>query len=286
MHAKKMRLIRSIKEIRKLTATLKQRGKRIGFVPTMGYLHAGHLSLARRSKQECDVTIVSIFVNPLQFGPKEDFKKYPRDLKKDLKTAKEAGVDYILFPTDKQMYPQGYLTEVCVDKITKTLCGATRPGHFKGVTTVVAKLFNIVGPDIGYFGQKDAQQAVVIKRMVRDLNMPLKIKVLPIVRESGGLAMSSRNRYLERQERQDALILYRALQKARDMVKRGERNSRRIIVEMRKLIKKVDSARIDYIRIVDAKDLSEKKKISGRALIALAVFIGKVRLIDNLILKV
>lgn len=285
MRAKKMRLIRRIKEIQKLTADFKQRGKRIGFVPTMGYLHAGHLSLARRSKKECDVTIMSIFVNPLQFGLNEDYKKYPRDLKKDLRAAKEAGVDYIFCPQDKQMYPSGYLTEVSVDKITKILCGASRPGHFRGVTTVVTKLFNIVRPDISYFGRKDAQQAVVIKKMVEDLNLPLKIKVLPIIREPDGLAMSSRNKYLNARQRRDALVLYRALQKAKDMVKRGEHDSRRIIVEIRKLIKKVDSAKIDYVRIVDAENLSEKKKVSGRVLIALAVFIGKTRLIDNLILK-
>lgn len=281
-----MKLVKSVKKMQEICRRLKREGKTIGFVPTMGFLHAGHLSLVRRSVKESDRTVMSIYVNPLQFGPKEDFKKYPRNLKQDINLVKNLGVDYIFTPEDKEMYPENYLTTVGVAEITEVLCGALRPGHFRGVTTVVVKLFNIVLPDCAYFGQKDAQQAVVIKKMVKDLNMPLRIKVLPIVREPDGLAMSSRNIYLSRQERTDAAVLYKSLQLCRKLIQAGERNSYKIILAMKRLISRVKSAKIDYICIVDADDLSEEKNVEGKVLIALAVFIGKTRLIDNLVLKV
>ena len=281
-----MKLIRNPNQIQDLSLKLKSKGKRIGLVPTMGYLHAGHLSLVRRAVKECDVAVVSIYVNPLQFGPREDFKRYPRNLKQDMLLAKTAGADYVFAPGDTDMYRGEFLTTVGVDKISSILCGTSRPGHFTGVTTVVTKLFNIVLPDISYFGQKDAQQAVIIKKMVRDLNVPVAIKVLPTVREPDGLAMSSRNAYLNRSQRQDALILYKALGRARCLIRQGERNPRKIISVIKRLIQRVDSARIDYIDIVDAADLSSKKKITGKVLVVLAVFIGKFRLIDNIALRV
>ncbi len=264
----------------------RKKAKIIGFVPTMGYLHPGHISLARQSVKECDVTVMSIYVNPMQFGPREDYKKYPRDLKRDAELAKKAGVDYLFVPSDEDMYPEGFSSKVSVTNVTEMLCGASRPGHFEGVTTVVLKLFNIIMPDTAYFGQKDAQQAIVIKKMVKDLNIPLKIKALPIVREDDGLAMSSRNSYLSKPQRVQALSLYQSLAKARQLIQQGERNPGKIIFAMKRLIQRGKSVRIDYIAIVDAEDLSVKKNIKGNVLIALAVFIGKVRLIDNIIIEV
>lgn len=267
-----------------LIKRMKQHGKTIGFVPTMGYLHKGHLSLARQAKRDCDVSMMSIFVNPIQFSPKEDFKQYPRNLKGDKILAQSAGVDFIFYPTDKAMYPENFLTYVNVNKITDTLCGASRPGHFRGVATVVTKLFNIIQPDIAYFGQKDAQQAQVIKKMVQDLNFPLRIKVMPIVRETDGLAMSSRNRYLNPKERTGALILSWALNKAKRMIKNGVKDSCKIISVMRKIINNTDSARIEYISVVDADTLEPQKYVRRKTLIALAVWIGRTRLIDNIII--
>jgi len=280
-----MRLICSIKKMYEFSKTAHLKGKTIGFVPTMGYLHEGHLSLIRKARKENDLVVVSIFVNPLQFGPKEDFKRYPRDLKRDMKMAKEAGADLIFYPDAKDMYPDGFKTYVNVEELSDKLCGKFRPGHFKGVATVVTKLFNIVSPDIAYFGQKDAQQAIIIKRMVKDLNIPIKIKVLPIVRERDGLAMSSRNTYLNEKERKDALVLYQALNLAKDLIKRGITDTDKIIKKMRQLIKKKKNAKIDYIEIVEMDNLSPVKKVSGKCLIALAVWIGKTRLIDNIIIN-
>lgn len=273
-------------------ARLKKQGKTIGFVPTMGYLHEGHLSLAKQAKKDTDIVVMSIFVNPAQFGPKEDFKKYPRDFARDCRLAKSAGVDVIFYPTAKAMYPKGYQTYVEVFELSKYsshhihvagLCGASRPGHFKGVTTVVAKLFNIVKPDTAYFGQKDAQQAIIIKRMVEDLNMDLKVRVMPIIREADGLAASSRNVYLSPTERKEALVLKNALQKAKDMVNSDEKDPKKIIAKMREIINSVPSSKIDYISIVDTENLRDVKTINGGILIALAVKIGKTRLIDNII---
>lgn len=280
-----MRVIRSIKQMLAYVKQVKRRGKTVGFVPTMGYLHEGHLSLARQARKDCDVVLMSIFVNPIQFGPKEDFEKYPRDLSRDRRLAESAGVDVIFYPLAEKMYPEDYLTYVDVEKMTTLLCGRSRPGHFRGVTTVVAKLFNILQPDIAYFGQKDAQQAIVIQKMVEDLNMPLKIKVMPIVRESDGLAMSSRNAYLNEKERRDATILYQALNRAKAKIQEGQRDVQRIVSLIRKMINSKKSAKIDYIQVVDRKTLMPVKNIKGKVLIILAVWIGKTRLIDNIIAK-
>jgi len=281
-----MRLVKKIKSMQNLSNTYKRKGRTIGFVPTMGYLHQGHLSLARQADRDTDVVVMSIYVNPLQFGPREDFKRYPRDLKRDMRLAARVGVDIIFAPEDKEMYPQGHSTFVNVEKLSEGLCGKSRPGHFKGVTTVIAKLFNIVHPDIAYFGQKDAQQARVIEKMVEDLNMNTKIKMMPIIRESDGLAMSSRNIYLTKEERKDALSLYRALKIAEAMLKEGKSNQREIIARMKKSIANKPSYRIDYIGIVDAKTLQPKRRLEGKVLIALAVWFGKTRLIDNIVVNI
>jgi len=280
-----MRLIRSIKKMYEFSKKAHLEGKTIGFVPTMGYLHQGHLSLIRKARKENDIVVVSIFVNPIQFGPKEDFKKYPRDLKRDMNLAKQVGTDVIFYPDAKDMYPEGFKTYVNVEQLSEKLCGKFRPGHFKGVATVVTKLFNIVCPDIAYFGQKDAQQAIIIKRIVADLNIPVKIKVLPIVREKDGLAMSSRNTYLNEKERKDALVLYQALNLAKELIKSGITDTKTIIRKMRQLIEKKKNAKIDYIEIVQMENLKSLKVISDNCLIALAVWIGKTRLIDNIIIK-
>jgi len=265
---------------------LKREGKSIGFVPTMGYLHEGHMSLVKAAKKHTDVVVMSIFVNPLQFGPKEDFEKYPRDIKRDEALAGEAGVDVIFCPSVKDMYPEGYATHVNVECLTDSLCGASRPGHFKGVTTVVAKLFNIVKPDVAYFGQKDAQQVAVVRKMARDLNLDIEIKSMPIIRETDGLAMSSRNVYLSEEERHQALVLNQSLEKALSLVKAGERDPANVIKAIRELIARKPLVRIDYVSIVDAKGLKDISGISGEVLVALAAFVGKTRLIDNIIVKV
>ena len=278
-----MKVIKKINEMQLFSSRLKKRGKTIGLVPTMGALHEGHLSLMRRARKENDVVVSSIFVNPIQFGPHEDYKKYPRDFKKDERLAKGAGVHAIFYPDVKEVYPEGHSTFVEVEGMSNILCGASRPGHFKGVTTVVTKLFNIVQPDIAYFGQKDAQQTFIIKKMVMDLNMGLKIKVMPIVREKDGLAMSSRNVYLSQGERQDAAVLFSSLQEARDMIKSGEIVSARIISSIRDMIGKKKTTRIDYVSLIDPTSLKEVKRISKGVMIALAVWVGKTRLINNII---
>jgi len=264
---------------------IKLKDKTIGFVPTMGALHHGHLSLMRQAVKDNDIVVVSIFVNPTQFGPKEDFKKYPRNLKQDARLCRKVGVDIIFYPDAKEIYPDNYKTYVFVSELSDCLCGEFRSGHFKGVATVVAKLFNIVQPDVAYFGQKDVQQAIIIKKLVSDLNIPLKIEVLPTVRERDGLAMSSRNMYLNPGERKDALILYRALNLAKDLIRKGDVNSANIIQRMRRLISKKKSAKVQYISIVDLEDLKPIHKIKDKALVALAAWIGKTRLIDNIIVK-
>lgn len=280
-----MKVYKNKELLRRDIERLKRRGDIVGLVPTMGFLHKGHLSLIKRARRDSDCVVVSIFVNPTQFGPKEDFKDYPRDLKKDLTVCKRSGVDMVFVPGVRSMYPEGFSTYVNVEGLTEGLCGAKRPGHFRGVTTVVAKLFNIVSPDIAYFGQKDAQQVIVIKRMVEDLDMPVKIRVMPIVREKDGLAMSSRNIYLGRDSRKQAVSLYKSLRMARGLYKKGERDSKKIISRMRNLILREKDAEIDYIAIVDPETLMDVKKISGKTLVALAVRIGKTRLIDNVILN-
>ncbi|MFC1576630.1 pantoate--beta-alanine ligase [Candidatus Omnitrophota bacterium] len=280
-----MKIIKDIAKMKTYSKVMKKEAKLIGFIPTMGYLHEGHLSLISAARKQTDIVIVSIFVNPIQFGPKEDFKKYPRDIEKDEELARSAGADIIFYPTLEGMYPKEYSTYVNVERLTDGMCGKSREGHFRGVTTVVMKLFQITKPDIAYFGQKDAQQAAVIGKMVDDLNMDVMIKVMPIVREKDGLAMSSRNTYLMATERKEALSLRKALKLAEEMVGSGEKDTKKIIGEMRKLFLKAPSAKIDYIAIVDAKSLKNIRTVKGRVLVALAVFIGKTRLIDNAILS-
>ena len=280
-----MEIYRSAKRLTAKIERLKRGRKAIGFVPTMGCLHEGHLSLIRRARKDTDCVVISIFVNPIQFGPREDFKRYPRDLKRDLELCEKEKVGIVFIPQFSKMYRNGFSTYINVENLTNRLCGTSRPGHFKGVTTVVAKLFNLVRPDVAYFGQKDAQQAVVIKKMVNDLNMPVKINMMPIVREKDGLAMSSRNLYLSSEEHRQALSLYRSLKLAKDLRKKGERNPEKIVNRMRKVIAAEKDSKIDYISIVDLKDLKKVDRISGETLVALAVKIGKTRLIDNIILR-
>ncbi|WP_253256536.1 MULTISPECIES: pantoate--beta-alanine ligase [unclassified Neomoorella] len=267
-------------------AAARQQGKSIGLVPTMGYLHEGHLTLARTAREQNDVVIMSIFVNPTQFGPGEDLERYPRDLERDQKLAAAAGVDAIFAPAVAEMYPPGYATYVQVEGLTEVLCGASRPGHFRGVATVVSKLFNIVQPDRAYFGLKDYQQAVVIKRLVRDLNFPVDIITVPTVRESDGLALSSRNKYLSPEERQSALSLYRALNIGADLIRSGERRAAVVREAMAQEILSRPGTRIDYVAVNDAETLEPLDEIKGRVLLALAVWVGNTRLIDNLTLEV
>jgi pantoate--beta-alanine ligase len=277
-----MKLIRNLKEMSDFSRRLKLKGKTLGIVPTMGALHEGHLSLIRRARKDNDYVVVSIFVNPIQFGPKEDLKKYPRDLKRDVRLCKKEGVDIVFYPSVQMIYPKDYKTYIKVSKLDEVLCGKFRPGHFQGVTTVIAKLFNIVNPDAAYFGQKDAQQAIIIKKMASDLNMPVKIKILPTVRERDGLAMSSRDAYLNQKERKNAVVLYQALKLARRLIKQGNKNSADIIRKMQHLILTKKSVKIQYIAIVDTQGLRPVSRIKEKILIALAVCIGKTRLIDNI----
>ena len=256
----------------------------VGLVPTMGFLHEGHLSLIRRAREECDHVVVSIFVNPTQFGPKEDLSKYPRDIERDLKLIEPLGTDLVWMPTAEIMYPQGYQTWVEVEAITSPLEGALRPGHFKGVTTVVAKLFNAVQPHKAYFGQKDAQQAAVIRQMVRDLNFPLEVIVCPTMREVDGLAMSSRNVYLDPEQRQAAKVLFRSLSAAKELFERGERNAENIRRKMKEILASEPLAEVQYVSCADYDTLEELDEIKGKALLSMAVFVGKTRLIDNCVL--
>jgi len=278
------KVFKTIEATRRFIKNKKAKGRSVGFVPTMGYLHEGHLSLIRKAQKENDLVAVSIFVNPMQFGPNEDFKRYPRNFRRDKRLAKTAGTDIIFYPSTKEMYANGCRTYVEVKDITERLCGKSRPGHFRGVTTVVAKLFDIVQPNRAYFGQKDAQQAIVIKKMVKDLDMDLKVRVMPIIRESDGLAMSSRNKYLSKDERRDALVLYESLRLTKKLIRKGMRDARKIKSKMRRLINSKKSARIDYISIVDLENLRDLKRIKRDTLIALSVWIGKTRLIDNIII--
>ncbi len=273
--------------MRRLSREAKRTNKTIGFVPTMGFLHEGHASLIRKSKKDNDLTVVSIFVNPKQFGPNEDFRRYPRDLKRDELLAKKEKVDIIFRPSAEEIYPEGYLTHVEVEELSDVLCGKFRPGHFRGVATVVLKLLNIVLPDVLYLGEKDAQQAVIIKKMAEDLNVAVKIKVLPTIREKDGVAMSSRNSYLDATRRQEAAILFKALTAAKAMILKGERDSQRAIKMIQNLIEShAPLSRIDYIECVDHKNLKPLTVLSGDILIALAVWFGQTRLIDNICVRV
>jgi pantoate--beta-alanine ligase len=256
----------------------------VGLVPTMGYLHEGHLSLIRRAREECDHIVVSIFVNPTQFGPGEDLSRYPRDLERDLSLIEPLGTDLVWMPTTEIMYPNGYQTWVEVEAMTRPLEGAMRPGHFRGVTTVVAKLFNGVQPHKAYFGQKDAQQAAVIRQMTRDLNFPVEIVVCPIIREPDGLAMSSRNVYLDPEQRKAATVLYRSLSAAKEAYERGERDAEKIRGKMKEVLAGEPLAQVQYVSCADYDTLEELDTVKGKALLSMAVFIGKTRLIDNFVL--
>lgn len=281
-----MIIIRKPEEMQRLSDTFRQSGKRLGFVPTMGYLHQGHLSLAAiaREKARTDAVVMSVFVNPAQFAPNEDFNRYPRDFDRDCELARSADVDVMFYPDVTDMYSSQYRTYIEVEEMGKVLCGRTRPAHFRGVTTVVAKLFNIVKPHVAVFGQKDAQQFIILHRMVRDLNMDVEMIRAPIIREPDGLAMSSRNKYLSPEERIDAVCLSQSLRLAGDMIAKGMTGSATLIKTMKDHIQKHKTAQIDYIEIVDTENLERRTAVVPGTLIAMAVFVGKTRLIDNIIL--
>ncbi|MFH1074907.1 MAG: pantoate--beta-alanine ligase [Candidatus Firestonebacteria bacterium] len=282
-----MKVISDIKEMTSFSQKQTAEGKIIGFVPTMGYLHEGHLSLVKQAKKECDIVIVSIFVNPAQFGPQEDFALYPRDLKKDLKLLKPLKVDVVFNPEVKALYPSDYNTYINIEgDLTRKLCGAFRPIHFKGVATIVTKLFNIVLPNKAYFGQKDAQQCVVIRKMVKDLNFPVEVVALPTVREKDGLARSSRNTYLNPEERKSAPIIYESLLLAKKMIDSGELKAEKVAAAIKKKLNSIKNAEIQYVSIVNSETLEDLDIISGKIIIAIALKLGRTRLIDNIVISV
>jgi pantoate--beta-alanine ligase len=283
-----MKRLTSVLEMQRTAESVRLQGKRIGVVPTMGYLHEGHCSLIRIAKQHADVVITTIFVNPLQFAPHEDFSRYPRDIERDSRMAEEAGTDFLFIPEQTEMYSTNHLTYIQIESLTEVLEGKIRPGHFRGVATVVAKLFNITKPHIAVFGQKDAQQALLIQQMVRDLNFDVELIIAPIVREPDGLAMSSRNVYLNSKERTQSVVLSQALAMAAKMIAGGERNCRNIKMEMLDLITSQPFADLNYISIADTSTLQEFEQLkSGTSvLISLAVRFGKTRLIDNTIVRI
>jgi pantoate--beta-alanine ligase len=278
-----MEVAKTIESVTVLVKAARGHGRKIGFVPTMGALHIGHVSLIEAAARQTDFVVVSIFVNPTQFGPGEDFEKYPRPIEGDLEICREQGVDLVFAPTRAEMYPGENLTWVTVEELAEPLCGQFRPGHFRGVATVCAKLFNIVQPDVAFFGQKDAQQALVIKRMVADLNMPLEIVVCPTVREPDGLAMSSRNQYLSPSRRKDAAYIYKSLQKCQQMIDQGIKDVHRINAEMQEILNQAPSMKIEYVSIVDAETLQSVDRVAGKIIAAVAVKIGSTRLIDNIL---
>lgn len=280
-----IKVVSTVDETRAQIKEWKKQGLTVGLVPTMGYLHEGHQSLIKKAVDENDKVVVSIFVNPIQFAPNEDLETYPRDLEADKKLCDSTGADLIFHPTPNEMYPDGFSTHIQMDNLTKELCGKTRPTHFGGVCTVVGKLFNVVKPDKAYFGQKDAQQLAIIKRMVRDLNFDLEIVSCPIIREPDGLAKSSRNTYLSADERKAALILSKSIELGKELVANGEKNAQNIIKAMTDKIKTEPLARIDYVNVVDALNIEPIDVIKGEALVAIAVYIGKTRLIDNFIIN-
>jgi len=280
-----MKLVKTIEEMRAFRSATRTGGKRLGLVPTMGALHEGHLSLVRAARDKSDVITVSIFVNPTQFGPQEDFAKYPRNLKSDSALLEREHVDVVFAPSVEDMYPAGAVTWVTVEGMSDRLCGRSRPGHFRGVTTVVSKLFHIIEPDATFFGQKDAAQVAIIRRMVRALNMPVSIEVCPTIRESDGLALSSRNAYLNPEERKSALVLYRSLRRAQELFDRGEHDSAKLVAAGKQEFAKEPSARLDYFEIVDPETLESVSAISKRALIAVAAYVGNTRLIDNIVVN-
>jgi pantoate--beta-alanine ligase len=281
-----MEIVQRILPMKESSKKARSEGKVIGFVPTMGAIHDGHLSLAREARKMSDVVVVSLFVNPTQFGPTEDFEKYPRDPTRDVELLSNENIDILFMPKVEEIYPQNYQTFVRVKGLSETMEGITRTGHFEGVTTIVLKLFHIVEPHFAFFGQKDAQQLAIIRRMVKDLNMDVEIVRVPIVRESDGLAMSSRNAYLSPEERKAATVLYRALDHALARIEEGERKTKAILKEMREIISTEPLAKLDYLAAVDLVDLKELKTLKGKCLIAVAAYFGNTRLIDNIIVEV
>jgi pantoate--beta-alanine ligase len=279
-----MKICKTIEEMRSASRDTRSEGKRFGFVPTMGALHEGHLSLVRAAKAKSDVVAVSIFVNPLQFGPTEDLAKYPRSFERDRELLEKEAVDIVFAPQPEEMYPKGAVTYVTVERLSEKLCGRSRPGHFRGVATVVAKLFHIVGPDLAFFGQKDAAQATIIRRMVQDLNLPVEIVVCPIIREPDGLAMSSRNVYLRPEERKAALVLNRSLTETKNRFDQGERNARKLIAAGKRVMAQESRVRLDYFEIVDPDTLDPVLEVTRSALVAIAALVGNTRLIDNILL--
>lgn len=279
-----MKIIEYIQEMKELSEKQRKDGKTIGFVITMGFLHEGHLSLIRAARKDCDVVVVSIYVNPTQFAHStEDFNKYPRDFEGDRKLCKEAGTDMIFYPSDEEMYPDNYFTFVNVEKLSEKLCGVTRPTHFKGVATIVLKLLNIVKPHKAYFGLKDYQQFIIVKKMIHDLNLDIETIGSPTVREGDGLAMSSRNTCLGKKEREQATVLYKSLIHAKELFSKGERDAEKLRAEIEKLINKTEG-RIEYVELVDPDSFEKVTRVKEGDVIALAVFFGKIRLIDNVIL--
>jgi pantoate--beta-alanine ligase len=278
-----MEIAKTIESTRNLVAAARKQGKTIGFVPTMGALHIGHISLIQAAREKTDYVVVSIFVNPTQFGPAEDFDKYPRSFNDDLQICRERGVNLVFAPEAGEMYAMQNLAWVNVERLTEPLCGRFRPGHFRGVATVCTKLFNIVRPDVAFFGQKDAQQAVVVERMVADLNIPVKIQICPTVREDDGLAVSSRNKYLNTAERRDAPLLYKSLQKSKQLIQTGVTSPEKIIAEMKRIIASSKLLEPEYIEIVNPQTLESLNPVKGPALIALAARCGRTRLIDNIL---
>lgn len=280
-----MKVVKTVKEVREIVAEWRKAGKTVGLVPTMGYLHEGHESLIVKSVSQNDCTVVSVFVNPIQFGPTEDLEAYPRDLNRDMALVERAGGDLIFNPEPEEMYPGHFTSFIDTTETTELLCGAVRPIHFRGVCTVVGKLFNIVCPDKAYFGQKDAQQLATIKRFVRDLNFPIEIVPCPIIREEDGLAKSSRNTYLNAEERQAALILSKSLNLGKAAIENGEKEAKNIINIIKTNLETEPLARIDYVEVVDFENIQRVEKIEGETLVAIAVYIGKTRLIDNFIVN-
>lgn len=279
-----MQVVKTISEVREIVSSWRKEGLSVGLVPTMGFLHEGHQSLIEKSVSQNDRTVVSVFVNPIQFGPNEDLEAYPRDLEHDKTLVEKAGGDLIFHPEPSEMYPGHFTSFIDTTETTELLCGAVRPIHFRGVCTVVGKLFNIVCPDRAYFGQKDAQQLATIRRFVRDLNFPVEIIPCPIIREEDGLAKSSRNTYLSPEERQAALILSKSLRLGREAIEKGEENPQRVINIIKENLSTEPLARIDYVEIVDFENIQRIEKIEGETLVAIAVYIGKTRLIDNFII--
>ena len=279
-----MKVVGTIKEVRELVKEWKKNGETVGFVPTMGYLHEGHGSLITKARENNDKVVVSIFVNPMQFGPTEDLDSYPRDLEKDSKFCESLGADLIFHPEPEEMYHDDFSSYVDMSVLTEELCGLSRPVHFRGVCTVVTKLFNIVQPDNAYFGQKDAQQLAIIKHMVQDLNMDINVVGCPIVREEDGLAKSSRNTYLSQEERKAALILSKTVKLAKELIDAGEKDADIVVAKMKENIETEPMAKIDYVKAVNGLTMQQQKEIKAPMLIAMAVYIGKTRLIDNMIL--